>query len=219
MDWRWLGAIGHAEAVALMESTRERVLAGDDRAQTILLAEHHPVVTLGRSADASHVVATPAALAAAGVTLAPTTRGGDVTYHGPGQLMIYPVLRVRTGIVAFLEATAAVLASVAADLGVAGAEFRREPAGLWLGDAKLAACGLHLKRQVAIHGWAFNLATPRAMWQLIVPCGLATPTISLDEARAARGLPPSPPCADVAREVGPRLAGLLDRSRGITPLQ
>ena len=217
LPWRWLGRVAHTDAVALMEATRERVLAGDDSAQVVLLAEHPPVITLGKSADAGHVVAPAGELAARGVEVAAASRGGDVTYHGPGQLMVYPVVRVRRGVVAFLEATAAALAEVAAELGVAGARFRRDPAGLWLDDAKLAACGLHLRRQVTIHGWAFNVATPPAMWQLIVPCGLATPVTSLDEARAARGLPPAPPVADVAALAGPRLcdalAGAADHGR------
>jgi lipoyl(octanoyl) transferase len=220
VDWRWLGAIAHGDAVALMESTRERILAGDDHAQVILLAEHFPIITLGRSASPGHVIAAPAALAAAGVDVAATTRGGDVTYHGPGQLMIYPVVRVRSGVVSFLETTASVLAEVVADFGIPGAGFRRDPAGLWLDSAKLAACGLHLRRRVAIHGWALNVATPPAMWNLIIPCGLATPIISLDEARAARGIPPAPSVAEVARAVGPRLAALFDATaRGITPLR
>lgn len=209
MEWRWLGTIGHADAVATMESLRDRVLGGEVRAQAVLLAEHPPVITLGRNADAGHIVATAAALAASGVEVVAASRGGDVTYHGPGQLMIYPVVRVRAGVVAFLERIAAVLAEAAAELGVPGVEFRRDPAGLWLGDAKLAACGLHLRRQVAIHGWALNLSTPPARWQLIVPCGLPTPVISLDEARAARGLAPTPPIADIAALLGPRLAAAL----------
>ncbi|MBE7454557.1 MAG: lipoyl(octanoyl) transferase LipB [Kofleriaceae bacterium] len=206
MRWRWLGRLGHAEAVALMAATRERVLAGDDDAQELLLCEHPPTVTLGRSADRGHVVAPPALLAAHGAIVVETSRGGDVTYHGPGQVMIYPVVRVRRGVVAFLAEIAGVLAATAADLGVPGAAWRREPAGLWLDGAKLAACGLHLRRQVANHGWAFDVATPPEMWQLVVPCGLATPVVSLDRARRARGQGAAPPVAEVAARLGPALA-------------
>lgn len=202
MRWRWLGRIEHADAVARMEAVRERVLAGDG--EELLLCEHPPVITLGRSADRGHVLASDLALAAAGVTLAPTSRGGDVTYHGPGQLMVYPVARARGGVVGFLSSIAQILADVAATLGVPGAAWQRDPAGLWWQGAKLAACGLHLRRGVAIHGWALNVATPPAMWRLIVPCGLPTPVVSLDEARASLGLPPSPPLEDIATLVGQR---------------
>ncbi len=208
IGWRWLGRIEHAEAVARMEAARDRVLGGDDHAQEVMLCEHPPVITLGKSADRDHVVAAADVLAAHGVAVASTSRGGDVTYHGPGQLMVYPVLRVRRGVVAFLAEVAAVLAGVAAELGVPGATWQRDPAGLWLDGAKLAACGLHLRRQVAIHGWAFDIATPPAMWRLIVPCGLGTAVMSLDRALAARGRPPAPPVAEVAARAGPALAAI-----------
>ncbi len=183
IDTAWLGRVPHAEAVELQEARRARVLAGDDGAQAILLCEHDPVITLGRNADRAHVLASDEALAAAGVTIAPASRGGDVTYHGPGQLMIYPVVRVKP-VLAFLESIAGALAQVASRLGIDGAAWRRDPAGLWLGDRKLAACGIHLRRGVAVHGWALNVATPARMWSLIVPCGLAAspPPISIEEA-------------------------------------
>jgi lipoyl(octanoyl) transferase len=207
--WAWLGRVEHGPAVAALEARRERVLAGDADAAAVLLCEHPPVITLGKSADRGHVVATGDALRAAGVDVVQTSRGGDVTYHGPGQLMIYPVVRLRGGVVAFITTIAEVLAEIAAELGVPGAVCRRDPAGLWLGDAKLAACGLHIRRGVAIHGFALNVATPPAMWQLIVPCGLPTPVTSLAAERAARGLPPPPPVAEVAAIVGPRLVRAL----------
>jgi lipoyl(octanoyl) transferase len=207
--WRWLGRVEHADAVAAQEARRERVLAGDDGAQAVLLCEHPPVITLGKSARPANVRAGADELARRGVAVARVSRGGDVTYHGPGQLMIYPVVRVKRGLVEFLAAVAGVLAGACADLGVDGASFRREPAGLWLGDAKLAACGLHLRRQVAIHGWAWNVDTPADAWTMIVPCGLTAPVVSLAEACRARGLPPPPPLAALAARIGPRLVAAL----------
>ena len=211
--WRWLGRVEHAIAVAAQEARRERVLAGDDGAQAVLLCEHPPVITLGKSAVPGNVRAGADELARRGVTVARASRGGDVTYHGPGQIMIYPVVRVRGSVVAFLETIAGVLADACAALGVDGAAFRREPAGLWLGDAKLAACGLHLRRHVAIHGWAWNVATPPEMWTMIVPCGLTTPVVSLAEACRARALPPPPPLPELAARIGPRLVAALALDR------
>ncbi len=206
--WRWLGLVEHAAAIAQQEARREQVLVGDAGAQAVLLCEHPPVITLGRSARPDNVRASADELARRGVAVVQATRGGDVTYHGPGQLMIYPVVRIR-GVVEFLATVGAVLAEACAELGVGGAEFRQDPAGLWLGDAKLAACGLHLRRQVAVHGWAWNLATPPDAWTMIVPCGLATPVVSLTEACHARGLPPPPPVDVLAARLGPRLAAAL----------
>ncbi len=209
LGWRWLGRLAHGEALAEQETRRTRLLDGDAAAAAVLLCEHPPTVTLGRHAEQAHVVASPAALAARGVTVVPTSRGGDVTYHGPGQLMVYPVVRLRGGVVAYLETIAAQLVEVAAELGVPGARWQRDPAGVWLDGAKLAACGLHLRRGVAVHGFALDVATPAAAWAAIVPCGLPTPVISLDAARRRGGLPPAPPVEEVAARVGPRLARAL----------
>ena len=206
--WRWLGRVAHADAVALQDAQRQAIHAGGAAAAVVLLGEHPPGITLGQSADRRHGLIDAAEAARRGVTIAPVTRGGDVTYHGPGQLMVYPVVRVRS-VVAFLERVATAIAAECAAVGVEGARFERDPAGLWLGPAKLAACGLHLARGVAIHGWAWNVATPPEAWQAIVPCGLAVPQVSLAEACAARGLPSPPPVAELAARLGPRVAAAL----------
>lgn len=204
--WTWLGRVGYRAALEEMEARRARLLDGDAAAARVLLCEHDPVITLGRSADPGHVLAAPEALAARGVEVARSSRGGDVTYHGPGQLMVYPVVKLRQGVVAYLETVAGVLAEVAAELGAPGAAFRRAPAGLWLGERKLAACGIHIRRQVAIHGFALDVDTPADAWRLIVPCGLrGAPVVSIRTA-AGRAVPP---VEEVAARVGPRLAAAL----------
>ena len=206
LSWSWLGRIGYGAAVELMEERRARVLAGDPSAQVLLLCEHDPVVTLGRGADRANLLVGPAELAVRGIEVFESSRGGDVTYHGPGQLMVYPVVRLRRGVVAHLEAVAGALAEVAAELGAPGAFWRRNPAGLWLGERKLAACGLHVRRGVAMHGFAFDVATPPEAWRVIVPCGLGSGmTVSL--AQAVGG--PVPPLAEVAGRAVPHLARAL----------
>lgn len=207
LGWRWLGRVRYQPAVELMEVTRARVLAGEPGAETVLLCEHEPVVTLGRSADQQNLLAGPEALRARGVELHRTSRGGDVTYHGPGQLMVYPVVRLRRGLVSFLEAVTGALAEACASLGVGGAAWRRDPAGLWVGDAKLAACGIHVRRRAVIHGFALNVSTPPEAWQMIVPCGLAgLPVTSLAERRAGAS---APEVRKVAELVGPLLCRRL----------
>jgi lipoyl(octanoyl) transferase len=206
LEWSWLGRLGYAAAVELMEARRARVLGDDAAAQAILLCEHDPVITLGRGADRANIVWTRDALEARGVAVVESSRGGDVTYHGPGQLMVYPVVRLRRGLVPFLEIVAGVLADVAAELGAPGAAWRRQPAGLWLGDRKLAACGLHVRRGVVVHGFAFDVCTPPEAWRAIVPCGLGRGiTVSLAEALGGA----APSVAEVAERVGPRLSAAL----------
>jgi len=206
LAWRWLGRVPYRDAVELQEHHRARLLDGDLSAEVLLLLEHEPVITLGRAADADHVVASRAELARRGIDVVETNRGGDVTYHGPGQLIVYPVVHLERGVLRYLEALAAGLARLAEALGVPGCVWRRDPAGLWLGDAKIAACGLHVRRNVAVHGWAFNVATPPDPWQLIVPCGLACARVtSVAEHTAV------PPMEVVAERAAPLLAHALGR--------
>jgi lipoyl(octanoyl) transferase len=218
IPWRWLGRSPYAPLVEEMERRRADILAGDESAAAVLLCEHEPVITLGRAARPEHVLLPAALLADRGVEVARSSRGGDVTYHGPGQLMVYPVVRLHRGVVAHLELVFGVLAGVAAELGAPGARFRRDPAGLWLGDRKLAACGLHVRRGVAIHGFAFDVSTPPEAWSAIVPCGLReAPVISL-----ARALGPGaavPAVVDIARRVGPRLSHAIAMSAPASTMQ
>ena len=171
LRWTWLGRVAYRDAAALQEELRRRILDGDDAAETLLLLEHDPVITLGRSAREAHVLARPDELAARGVAVERSTRGGDVTWHGPGQLVAYPVVRLRRGVVAHVEALAAAAVAVAAADGVR-AEFRRDCPGVWAGAAKLASIGVHVHRRVAVHGLALNVATAPDAFDLIVACGL-----------------------------------------------
>ncbi len=211
VPWRWLGRCPYAPVIGEMERRRDAILAGEESAAAVLLCEHEPVITLGRGANAGNVLLPESVLAARGVALARASRGGDVTYHGPGQLMVYPVVRLHRGVVAYLEMVAGVLAEVAAELGVPGAAFRRSPAGLWLGERKLAACGIHVRRGVAIHGFALDVDTPLEAWSAIVPCGLReAPVLSLARARDAGRTAPS--VAEVAQLVGPKLVDAIAMS-------
>lgn len=201
--WHWLGNIDYRLALRRQLAWRDAVLAGTADG-AVLLCEHPPVITLGRSATTANVLTTPPELAAAGIAVERIERGGDVTYHGPGQLMVYPVVRVRS-VIGLLETVAQVLIESLAQWGVVDAQWRRDPAGIWIGDAKIAACGIHVARGVVTHGFALNLATPASAWRHIRPCGLSTPVISL--ADASIGQPPT--AAQAAIVVGPKLAAAL----------
>jgi lipoate-protein ligase B len=190
--WQWLGRAEFGRVLADQLAARERVWAGEPG--VVLLCEHPPVITLGRSASTAHI------LAAGDVPVERIERGGEVTYHGPGQLMVYPVVRLRS-VVGFLERVAAAIAETCAALGAPGAAWRRDPAGVWLDGKKLAACGIHVARGVSVHGFALNVDTPPEAWRAIRPCGLDVPLISLVR---ARGVPIT--VAEVAQELGPRVA-------------
>jgi lipoate-protein ligase B len=160
----WLGRVGYDEAVELQQKLRDAVLAGHPGA--VLLVEHPSVVTLGRRGGEIDA----AALAARGIDVRRTDRGGEATWHGPGQLVAYPVLSVRS-VVAHVEALAAAAVAAAASVGVT-ARCRREPLGVFTYEGrKLAAIGVHLHRRVATHGLALNVDAALDAFELIVPCG------------------------------------------------
>jgi lipoate-protein ligase B len=180
--WRWLGRVPFAETAELQERLRADVLAG--RApETLLLCEHEPVITLGRSARAEHVLASADALARRGVAVHAASRGGDVTYHGPGQLVGYPILRLRRGLVSHLESMARGLAAFLQPMGIR-ATWRRDAPGLWIDRgkesplAKICAFGVHVRHRVTIHGFALNVTTSLDAFDLIVPCGLRDVTVT-----------------------------------------
>ncbi len=166
---RWLGRVPYAEADELQRALHER--AADDY---LLLLEHPPVYTLGTRADPAHVLVPPAVV---GAELVRTDRGGDVTYHGPGQLVGYPIVTLpewRDGtrdVVAYVRKLEAVLIAALGDLGIA-AERHDRFTGVWVGDAKIAALGVKVARGRTRHGFALNIEPDLGMFDHIVPCGI-----------------------------------------------
>ncbi len=206
LPWHWLGRVDLPTVVKRMEASRLAILNGS-AAEELLLCEHPPTITLGRSADEADVVASPEQLSAQGVEVHRVSRGGQVTYHGPGQLMIYPVVRLHGSLLGFLRTIAGSITSACSEYGVE-AIFRRQPAGVWVGERKIAACGLHLHRRVVTHGFAFNVSSPPTVWNAIVACGLPPGSlVSLRELSSK-----SPTLEAVASQIGPRLAAALSQA-------
>ncbi|HLW51866.1 MAG TPA: lipoyl(octanoyl) transferase LipB [Candidatus Angelobacter sp.] len=175
----FLGHTDYSTALELQETLVHLVKEGRT-GHTLLLLEHPPVITLGRSAGVQNVVASPDSLSAQGVELFETNRGGDVTFHGPGQLVGYPIFDLRAfnprlGAVEFVRKMEEALIRTCGDLGV----VTRRIAGLtgvWTeGEppAKIAAIGVHISRGVTSHGFALNVTTSMDYFKLIVPCGIA----------------------------------------------
>lgn len=204
LRWQWLGRADYRRVLEQQLAERERVWAGAPG--TVFLCEHAPVITLGRSANTANILAP--AMDGNDVPVERIERGGDVTYHGPGQLMVYPVVKLRQGVVDFLETIAGVLADTCAALGAPGAEFHRDPAGLYFGERKVAACGIHVARGVSVHGFALDVATPADAWRMIRPCGLSLAQTSLVGELEAREQP-AVSVEQLAGEVGPRLVAAL----------
>jgi lipoyl(octanoyl) transferase len=173
---RYLGVVPYAEALALQRSLVEERRAGII-GDTLLLLEHPHVITLGVRGDGgrSHLLATPEALASRGVALHETGRGGDITYHGPGQLVGYPILDLkpdRCDVHRYVRDLEAVLIRTASDYGIEASRVAGRT-GVWVGEEKLAAIGVRIARWITSHGFALNVTTNLEYFKLIVPCGIA----------------------------------------------
>jgi lipoyl(octanoyl) transferase len=178
---RRLGVVPYAEALDLQKRLVEERRAGSIPDQLLLL-QHPPVITLGVKArnDRSHVLASPADLEEEGVEIFETGRGGDVTYHGPGQLVGYPILDLRPDrcdVHKYVRDLEEALIQAAAALGVA-TERIQGLTGVWAGKNKLAAIGVRISRWITSHGFAFNVGTNLGHFDLIVPCGIADKAVT-----------------------------------------
>jgi lipoate-protein ligase B len=168
-----LGRVEYGRALELQRELWRRRVA-DEIPDTLVLLEHDPVVTLGRSARPSNLLVSEAELARRGVALHRIERGGDVTFHGPGQLIGYPIFKLVTGIAGvrwFVERVEAALIGALAELGV-DAGMRPGHIGVWCQGRKVASIGIAVKRRVTYHGFALNVTTDLAPFRLMNPCGM-----------------------------------------------
>lgn len=195
LDIRRLGTISYDEGLALQAQLVEerRVEAIPD---TLLLLEHPPVITLGVKTrrGPNHIVASPEQLADEGVTVHETGRGGDVTYHGPGQLVGYPILNLapdRKDVHVYVRDIEEVLIRAAASFGISAKRIAGLT-GVWAGpegrEAKLAAIGIRISRWITSHGFALNVSTNLDHFNLIVPCGIVDREVTSLEALLGRAV-------------------------------
>ncbi len=200
------GLTPYEEAHALQLGLVEALRQGRGR-DTLVLVEHPPVITLGRNADPAGVLVPGERLRALGIGLHRVERGGQATYHGPGQVVGYPVVRLRRlglGVRAYVERLEEVLIRTAAAYSV---EARRVPGrpGVFCEQGKLAAIGVAVTRGVAYHGFAFNVRPDLAHFRLIVPCGLTDVAPTSLEAVLGR----APPVAEVAGVLAKEFSGVF----------
>jgi lipoyl(octanoyl) transferase len=216
-----LGRVEYEDGVALMRIAGAAVRAGDPPATDhLFLVEHPPVFTLGRGAARGNIVAAPEWLARQGFEVHETDRGGDVTYHGPGQIVGYPVvdLQDRPDVRRYVAALEEAMIQACALRGVAAARHE-EHRGAWVGPRKIGAVGVHLSRWITSHGFAFNLAPDLAHFGAIVPCGIADPRLgvtSLASELSSRGSP-VPAREEVEDDLARALAAALGRGPRPSP--
>jgi lipoyl(octanoyl) transferase len=183
----WLGRIEYAAAWQLQRDLAA-MRAEEQIGDVLLLLEHPPTITLGRGADAAHLLASEERLARLGVTVHAIDRGGDVTYHGPGQLVGYPIFHLANhgrDLHRFLRQIEEALIRALAELGVCGRRFPPHT-GVWVGEEKIAAIGIKVSRWVSTHGFALNVAPDLSHFDLIVPCGIRDHGVTSLSAAAGR---------------------------------
>ena len=213
-----LGRVEYADGLRLMEAVRVARAAGVVP-DTLLLLEHPAVITFGRAGKRQHLLASSAALAARGIELFDTERGGDVTYHGPGQIVGYPILDLapdRRDVRRYVRDLEETMIRAAADCGVTAGRVPKLN-GIWLGEdaeprsagppRKLGAVGVHLSRWITSHGFAFNVSPRLEDFGLIVPCGLAGRGVTSLEAELRRPVA----VGAVAERLAARLAEIFER--------
>ncbi|MFW2390436.1 MAG: lipoyl(octanoyl) transferase LipB [Polyangiales bacterium] len=206
-----LGVVEYAEAHRLQKELQAKRVAGeiDD---TVLLLEHPAVLTMGRSAKEQHLLASRAALEARGIAVHEVGRGGDVTYHGPGQLVAYPIIDLKPDhkdvrkYVASLEET---MIRTCADFGLS-AERVAGLNGAWIADRKVGAVGVRISRWVTMHGLALNVNSDLSHFELIVPCGIQDKTVTSLSAELGKTV-------DVAQVIEP-LAAHFAELYGVDPV-
>ena len=239
LRWSFLGRVPYREAVALQEQLRQALRGGSPArrdaptpsassgaggagfamedapaappAEHLLLLEHPHVYTLGRNASAADVLASAAWLRQRGIEVEESDRGGQVTYHGPGQLVGYPILDLspdRRDVRRYVRDLEEVLIRTLAGFGIAG-EVRPGAAliGVWAGGEKIAAIGVHLSRWITTHGFALNVAPDLSLYAGIVPCGLRQEGVT----SMARLLGTAPPLATVASRLAGHFADVFAR--------
>ncbi len=205
----FLGRVSYAEATALQESLCAALRTGGG-GEAFLLLEHPPVYTLGRNARPADLLADRRTLAARGIELHETNRGGQITYHGPGQLVGYPILDLnpdRRDVRRYIRDLQEVLIGVLARYGIAARPRSQPETGVWVGERKIGSLGVHLSRWLTTHGFALNVTTDLSYFAGIVPCGLAGVEMCSIESLTGR----RPALAEVAEICIGRFAEVFDR--------
>lgn len=227
----YLGRVEYTAALALQEQLvegRKQERIGD----TLLLLEHPPVLTLGRNSDRAHILALPGFLEQRGVSVVETNRGGDVTYHGPGQLVGYPILDLRgfsprLGAIDYVRRVEEVLIRTCAGFGILTRRIAGRT-GVWtappdsilapgvpdpgIGEKKIAAIGVHISRAVTSHGFALNVAPDLKDFGWIVPCGIADRGVTSIEEQIDLRVHRTPSLEEAAHSVARHFGRVFERS-------
>jgi lipoyl(octanoyl) transferase len=215
-----LGTLAYSAALEVQRDAARRRISGEQTEDVLFLVEHPPVVTLGRTAKAENILVSAELLSARGVELSEVERGGDVTFHGPGQLVGYPIIdlkRHRKDLHWYLRQIEEALIRAVAPFGITGGRVPKYTGVCWVGTSaesprKLASIGVHARDWVTWHGFALNVTTDLSYFDLLVPCGIQDVTMTSVARELEAG---SPDMKIVARAVVDAFAEVFD----LTPIE
>ncbi|HEX3605141.1 MAG TPA: lipoyl(octanoyl) transferase LipB [Candidatus Dormibacteraeota bacterium] len=211
----WLGTVPYATAWGLQRRLATARAAGELDADAVLLLEHPPVFTMGRNGEPGHLRGGPERLRGLGAEYLEVDRGGSVTFHGPGQLVAYPIVRLaevlpvpghpgQGDVLRYVRALEEAMLATAAAVGVT-AGLRPPYTGVWVGEEKLGAIGVKLSRGVTLHGLAINATTDLSWFAEVVPCGISDGGVTSLERLGASGWSPERLALDLARHLAAAL--------------
>jgi lipoate-protein ligase B len=205
--------MGYEECLELQREVARQRISGAIPQDVLLLVEHPPVVTLGRSSKQKNLISSPAFLASRGVELFEVERGGDVTFHGPGQLVGYPIIdlkRHRLDLHWYLRSVEEALIRTLSEYGISG-ERSTGYTGVWTNGRKIASIGVHARDWVTWHGFALNVTTDLSYFDLIVPCGI----VGVEMTSIAKETGVEPTIDDVSSQAAAAFSGLF----GLVPIE
>jgi lipoyl(octanoyl) transferase len=214
LETSFLGRVPYEEGLRLQERRVSAVQAGT-APEALFLLEHDPVLTLGRSAHREHIVASDTELDRLGIRVFECGRGGDVTYHGPGQLVGYPILNLapdRKDVWKYVRGLEEALIRALAEYGVEAGRFERLT-GVWVGQEKIAAIGVRVSRWVTSHGFALNVSTDLSHFRTIIPCGIRSYGVT----SLSRLMEAPPTLEEVGHRVAAHVADIFDREPAWSP--
>jgi lipoyl(octanoyl) transferase len=200
LRWTWLGTVPYREAWSLQQRLAEARRSGDLAEDVVLMLEHPPVYTMGRRGEAAHLGAGPERLRASGADFVDVDRGGSVTFHGPGQLVAYPIVRLagvfpiaghpaHGDVIRYLRALEQAVIDTASEYGIDG-ERRPPHTGVWYGESKLASIGVKVAGGVTMHGVALNVCNDLGWFAQVTACGIAGAGVTSLQSLGAQGLSP-----------------------------
>ena len=204
VDWMYLDQVDYSECLSLQRELQERVSLNNQSKGFLLLVQHNPVVTIGRFGKANNILIPEDEMRRRGIETWKIERGGDVTYHGPGQLVGYPIINLKhfmLGVKSYVQLLEEALINVLNKFGIEVGRIKEHP-GVWVGKEKVAAIGVYVKDSTTMHGFALNVNTDLDYFSLIVPCGISNMGVTSMKQILGEDIPLRQVAAIFAREFG-----------------